>query len=167
MDMSKWAQDESGQWFRVTYRNGEDVLYDRSKPYEERVVGWVKTKRYVKKWGWIGFLSAICFIISYFLMDDGRTLHNYVDLAARGVFCFAGASTFISFLNWSVAGSYLAEGEANFVGPAPIAPPTLDESLSHNTRNDARQPDIDDIERALRAREGRGGDGEPQYKFKA
>jgi hypothetical protein len=119
MDMSKWAQDESGQWFRVTYRNGDDVLYDRSKPYEERAVAWIKTKRYVKKWGWIGFLSAICFIISYFLMDDGRTPHNYVDLAARGVFCFAGAFAFISFLNWSVAGSYLAEGEANFVGPPP------------------------------------------------
>jgi len=118
IDMRKWAQDESGQYFRVTYRNGEDVLYDTSQPYEQRAAAWIRNKRYTKKWGLILFLAAACLIIFYPMMDNGKKPDDFGGLFARLMVFAAAPLAFVSFLNWLIGASTQAQGQANFVGPA-------------------------------------------------
>ncbi len=165
IDMSKWELNENGQYYRVTYRKGKDVLYDTASTYEQRAIDWIQTKRWHGRYGWGLVLSVI---ICIGIVRLAESTPNSVDRGGLtmlfGLVCFLGIFFFIGWLGGLLI---LSRGRGNFVGPEPIAPPTLDEALSHNTRNDARQPDIAAIERALRAREGHGGDGEPQYKFKA
>ena len=165
IDMSKWELNENGQYYRVTYRKGKDVLYDTASTYEQRAIDWIQTKRWHRRYGWGVVLSALICIGIIRLAESTPNSADRGGLTMLfGFVCFFGV---LFLINWLGGLLILSRGRGNFVGPAPIAPPTLDEALSHNTRNDARQPDIDAIERALRAREGRGGDGEPQYKFKA
>lgn len=118
IDMSKWAQDESGQWFRVTYRKGDDVIYDPTKPYAKRAVEWIETKRVFKRYGWGALLCAIVCLILYFLMPDERAPHNPDSGALILVFYFVGFMGVFFCIGLLGISPVLSRGRENFVGPA-------------------------------------------------
>lgn len=169
-DKRKWALDENtGEYKRVAYRRGKHIVVD-SQTYNERKLEQLQRLHQIDLMGKIGaffcVIAAAVYVAERFnvplvtpvLVPSGN-LNAPLGIWFRlpALFGFAG------FLGWAVHGFFESMRD---IGSPPIAP-RGDDILSHNARNDARQPDIDDIERALRAREGGGGGGEPRYKLKA
>ena len=120
IDMSKWAQDEGGQWFPVKYRRGDDVIMDTSEPSQRRAVKWINNKRENTESGWVT-LASFVFCIAAYWAAYVQTADNDLITPAKILFWLVCAVGTYAFLLWVGTSFVLARGRGNFVGPEATA----------------------------------------------
>ncbi len=120
IDMSKWAQDEGGQWFPVKYRRGDDVIMDTSEPSQRRAVKWINNKRENTESGWVT-LASFVFCIAAYWAAYVQTADNDLITPAKILFWLVCAVGTYAFLWWVGSSFVLARGRGNFVGPEATA----------------------------------------------
>jgi hypothetical protein len=174
----KWFFDqETNEYYRITATDREGLLFDRST-HRDRFTEFLLRRNDLKRARLLvlGTYAAITIFV-YLMMDEAHIIHiteaPRLELSAYGwLFLFgfialvAIGGFFGAFSSWLGGELWCLNAKDRHVGPVPVPPPSPGDILDHNTRKDARQPEIDDIERLLRDREG-GGNGEPKYKLKA
>lgn len=148
IDMSKWAQDEGGQWFPVKYRRGDDVIMDTSEPSQRRAVKWINNKRENTESGWVT-LASFVFCIAAYWAAYVQTADNDLITPAKILFWLVCAVGTYAFLLWVGSSFVLARGRGNFVGPPQEPSRGLDTVAQQQAYGKAAAASIDDIHAAL------------------
>jgi len=151
-----WYHDQAtGEYHRIASTRGQHFTYNRDN-YRDRSVRWFQRANEAERTAGglvVAGLAVLCFAkYIEFSSHGGRAL--WMDLSG-----FVGVAViWVGAWRWALA----ERGRWDMVGPV-ATERRVERTQTNDTRQSAGQPDLDEIDRALRSREG-GPSTEPRFR---